>query len=89
VADLPVPLLRDRRPIDLMRRGELDEVLGVLAGYYSGAFVRNSSITSVTLFRCISELKYNELLGDFLAYTVDRPKGVDSARIPWSLLSRS
>lgn len=35
----PVPLLQGRRPVDLMRRGELDEVLSVLAGHYSGAFV--------------------------------------------------
>lgn len=35
----PVPLLQGRRPIDLMRKGELDEVLSVLAGHYSGAFV--------------------------------------------------
>jgi len=35
----PVPLLQGSRPIDLMRRGELDEVLSVLAGHYSGAFV--------------------------------------------------
>jgi uncharacterized protein (DUF2384 family) len=34
----PVPLLQGRRPIDLMRKGELDEVLSVLAGHYSGAF---------------------------------------------------
>ena len=34
-----VPLLQGRRPIDLMRKGELDEVLLVLAGHYSGAFV--------------------------------------------------
>jgi putative toxin-antitoxin system antitoxin component (TIGR02293 family) len=35
----PVPLLQGRRPIDLMRKGELDQVLSVLAGHYSGAFV--------------------------------------------------
>ncbi len=35
----PVPLLQGRRPIDLMRKGKLDEVLSVLAGHYSGAFV--------------------------------------------------
>lgn len=35
----PVPLLKGRRPIDLMRKGELDEVISVLAGQYSGAFV--------------------------------------------------
>jgi putative toxin-antitoxin system antitoxin component (TIGR02293 family) len=33
----PVPLLRGRRPIDLIRQGELDEVLSVLAGVYTGA----------------------------------------------------
>lgn len=33
-----VPLLRGRRPIDLIRQGKLDEVLGVLAGLYSGAY---------------------------------------------------
>jgi uncharacterized protein (DUF2384 family) len=34
----PVPDLQGRRPIDLMRKGELDKVLSVLAGQYSGAF---------------------------------------------------
>ncbi len=34
-----VPLLRDRRPIDLMRKGELDQVLSVLAGLHSGAYI--------------------------------------------------
>jgi len=34
----PVPLLRERRPIDLIRKGEFDEVMSVLAGHYSGAF---------------------------------------------------
>ncbi|MDA2921127.1 MbcA/ParS/Xre antitoxin family protein [Desulfobacterota bacterium AH_259_B03_O07] len=34
----PVPLLRGQRPIDLMRKGKLDEVLSVLAGLYSGSF---------------------------------------------------
>lgn len=34
----PVPLLRDRRPIDLIRKGEFDEVMSVLAGHYSGVF---------------------------------------------------
>jgi hypothetical protein len=33
-----VPLLEGRRPIDLIRRGELEPVLGVLAGAYAGAF---------------------------------------------------
>lgn len=32
-----VPLLRGRRPVDLLRNGKLDEVLSVLAGLYSGA----------------------------------------------------
>lgn len=32
-----VPLLRGRRPIDLIRLGELDEVMSILAGLYSGA----------------------------------------------------
>lgn len=32
-----VELLRGRRPIDLMRNGEIDDVLAVLAGLYSGA----------------------------------------------------
>ena len=35
----PVPLLRDRRPLDLIRKGKFDEVMSVLAGHYSGAFV--------------------------------------------------
>jgi len=34
----PVPLLRERRPIDLIRKGKFDEVMSVLAGHYSGAF---------------------------------------------------
>jgi putative toxin-antitoxin system antitoxin component (TIGR02293 family) len=33
----PVPLLQGRRPIDLMRKGELNKVLSILAGLYSGA----------------------------------------------------
>jgi uncharacterized protein (DUF2384 family) len=33
----PVPMLRDRRPIQLLRQGELDRVLSVLAGIYTGA----------------------------------------------------
>jgi uncharacterized protein (DUF2384 family) len=32
-----VELLRGRRPIDLMRNGDIDDVLAVLAGLYSGA----------------------------------------------------
>jgi putative toxin-antitoxin system antitoxin component (TIGR02293 family) len=34
----PVPTLRGRQPIDLIRRGELDQVIEVLAGLHSGAF---------------------------------------------------
>jgi putative toxin-antitoxin system antitoxin component (TIGR02293 family) len=34
----PVKTLRGRRPIDLLRRGELEEVLAVLAGLHSGSF---------------------------------------------------
>ena len=34
-----VPLLDGRRPIDLVRRGEIEPVLGVLASVYAGAFV--------------------------------------------------
>jgi uncharacterized protein (DUF2384 family) len=34
----PVPLLRGHCPIDLIRRGELSDVLSVLAGLYSGAW---------------------------------------------------
>ena len=34
----PVPMLRGRRPIDLIRKGELDEIVSVLAGLQSGAF---------------------------------------------------
>lgn len=33
----PVDLLRGHRPIDLMRNGDIDDVLAVLAGLYSGA----------------------------------------------------
>ena len=33
----PVSMLRGRRPVDLLREGELDQVLAVLAGAYSGA----------------------------------------------------
>lgn len=33
----PVPLLRGRCPIDLIREGELDEVVSVLAGIHTGA----------------------------------------------------
>jgi uncharacterized protein (DUF2384 family) len=32
-----VPLLQGRRPIDLIRKGELNEVLSILAGLYSGS----------------------------------------------------
>lgn len=34
-----VPMLRGRSPISLLERGRLDEVLGVLAAYESGAAV--------------------------------------------------
>jgi uncharacterized protein (DUF2384 family) len=34
-----VPLLRGQRPIDLIRRGELDQVISILAGIHSGAYV--------------------------------------------------
>jgi uncharacterized protein (DUF2384 family) len=34
-----VPLLQGRRPIDLIRKGKLDEVLSILAGLYSGAHI--------------------------------------------------
>jgi len=34
----PVPILQKKRGIDLIRRGDLDEVLSVLAGLHSGAF---------------------------------------------------
>ena len=33
-----VPLLEQRRPIDLIRRGEVRPVVAVLAGAYAGAF---------------------------------------------------
>ena len=33
-----VPLLEGRRPIELVRRGDLVPVVGVLAGFQSGAF---------------------------------------------------
>ena len=33
----PVPLLQGRRPVDLIRKGELNEVLSILAGVYSGS----------------------------------------------------
>ena len=33
----PVPLLRGRQPIDLIRQGELDQVVGILSGILSGA----------------------------------------------------
>jgi uncharacterized protein (DUF2384 family) len=32
-----VPLVRGQRPIDLLRKGELEEVLAILAGLYSVA----------------------------------------------------
>lgn len=34
----PVPLLEGRRPIDAIRIGDIDRVVGVLSGAYSGAF---------------------------------------------------
>jgi uncharacterized protein (DUF2384 family) len=34
----PVPLLDGRRPIDLIRQGNLDEVTQVLAGLHAGSF---------------------------------------------------
>jgi len=33
-----VPALRGQRPIDKIRKGDLDEVISVLAGIHSGAF---------------------------------------------------
>lgn len=33
----PVPMLRGRRPVDLVRAGELEDVVSVLAGLHSGA----------------------------------------------------
>jgi len=35
----PVEILRNRRPIDLVREGALDTVISVLAGIHSGAHV--------------------------------------------------
>ncbi len=35
----PELLLRDRRPIDLIKKGEFDEIMSVLAGHYSGAYI--------------------------------------------------
>lgn len=34
----PVSLLRDRTPISLLRKGRINEVIGVMAGLNSGAF---------------------------------------------------
>jgi len=34
----PVSLLKERRPIDLIRQGKLDEVISVLSGVYSGSY---------------------------------------------------
>jgi DNA-binding XRE family transcriptional regulator len=34
-----VPVLKGRRPVDLIRRGELDQVISALASVYSGAFL--------------------------------------------------
>lgn len=33
----PVPMLQGRTPVSVMEEGELDEVVGVLAGFQSGA----------------------------------------------------
>lgn len=33
----PVPMIRDRTPIDLIRSGRLDRVIEILAGLHSGA----------------------------------------------------
>lgn len=35
----PVPMLRGRTPMSLIVKGQLDEVIGVLAGLESGAFI--------------------------------------------------
>ena len=35
----PVPLLRGRTPISLLRKGEIEEVISVLAGLNSGKFI--------------------------------------------------
>ncbi len=34
-----VPMLGNRRPIDLIRNGDFDGIISVLAGHYSGAFI--------------------------------------------------
>ena len=35
----PVPMLRGRTPLSLIVQGQLDDVIGVLAGLESGAFI--------------------------------------------------
>lgn len=35
----PVPMLRGRTPISLLRKGEAGQVIGILAGLSSGAFI--------------------------------------------------
>lgn len=35
----PVPALRGRAPLSLVAKGELDDVIGMLAGLESGAFI--------------------------------------------------
>lgn len=35
----PVPMLRGRTPMSLVVKGQLDDVIGVLAGLESGAFI--------------------------------------------------
>ncbi len=35
----PVPMLRGRTPMSLIVKGQLDDVIGVLAGLESGAFI--------------------------------------------------
>lgn len=34
-----VPLLRGKRPIDLIKKGELEKVISILSGLQSGAFI--------------------------------------------------
>jgi uncharacterized protein (DUF2384 family) len=33
----PIPMLRGRQPIDLIRQGDLDQVVSILSGILSGA----------------------------------------------------
>ena len=35
----PVPMLGNRKPIDLIRNGDFDGIISTLAGLYSGAFI--------------------------------------------------